>query len=588
MGREPLFAGHRDGTPLVGLIADSGLLTRVAVGAGVDFLLALSAGYYRNQGSSPQAPYLPFANSNDVTEALLREQILLKAGTTPTFAGLLAGDPTQPLAQRLERLRSWQVRGVLNYPSVTGVDGVMRDIFEEEGCTIDAELDLLHQAQEHGLAALAFVGPDLDAAARFAASGADALILTVGLTRDFEDIHERRDRLQHAIHHLSGLLDAVRRVNADVPCLVFGGPITQPEDLEQVFRQLPFDGFVGGSVFGRLPIESGVTAAIRRFKSVTPRLADERADTLGPLIGATPAMRHLFRLIERAAAFDLNVCIEGESGVGKELVATQIHRLSRRAHGPLVTLNCGAIPETLLESELFGHEKGAFTGADRKRLGKFELANGGTLFLDEVGDLSPRGQVALLRAIQQREIVRVGGNAPISIDHRILAASNQPLARLVDQGRFRADLYYRLNNLTLVVPALRERPDDLARLVPPILARLSVQMDRTIADLSPRFYDKLRRHAWPGNVRELQHVIAQAALLEDGPVLEGRHFHPLTPASGVASAPRVLPVEIAADVREARRQKIRQALVDAGGNNSKAAALLGVTRKTLYAWLREL
>jgi two-component system response regulator HydG len=196
-----------------------------------------------------------------------------------------------------------------------------------------------------------------------------------------------------------------------------------------------------------------------------------------------------------------------------------------------------------------------------------------------------RGQVALLRAIQQREIVRVGGESAIAIDNRILAASNQPLTRLVEQGRFRADLYYRLNNLTLVVPPLRERLDDLPRLIAPILASLGVQMNRGFHDLSPRFHDKLRRHAWPGNVRELQHVIAQAALLEDGPVLEGRHF---SPEAGGPNGKEGVAEQVQADVREARLRRVSEALREAGGNKSQAAAKLGVTRKTLYTWLREL
>jgi two-component system response regulator HydG len=307
---------------------------------------------------------------------------------------------------------------------------------------------------------------------------------------------------------------------------------------------------------------------------------------LGPLLGASEPMRELFRLIERAASADLNVCIEGASGVGKELVATQIHRMSSRSHGPLVTLNCGAIPESLLESELFGHEKGAFTGADHRRLGKFELADHGTLFLDEIGDLSPRGQVALLRAIQQREVTRVGGDALIAVNVRILSASNRSLADLVAEGKFRADLYYRLNNLTLVVPPLRQRLEDLPLLVRPILAALRIQMNRELTELSPRFYQKLERHAWSGNLRELQHVISQAALLEDGPVLEGRHFSPIAAAPLPAKA--ALNEQLTSQVRGRRWERVRQALADAEGNKSRAAVILGVSRKTLYAWLKDL
>ena len=293
--------------------------------------------------------------------------------------------------------------------------------------------------------------------------------------------------------------------------------------------------------------------------------------------------------------------MEGESGVGKELVAIQLHQHNRRAGHPFVTVNCGAIPDGLLESELFGHEKGSFTGADRKRLGKFELAQHGTLFLDEVADLSPHGQVALLRALQQREITRVGGDRPIPLDVRIVAASNQPLQRLVEEGRFRADLYHRLNNITLLVPPLRDRLEDLPILIEDTLARLQVQLGRRLAGVTPRFLEHLRRHLWPGNVRELQHVLTQAALLEDGLFLEGKEFDPVTASrtyqprlplpqahslsrweEGADRSPIQIPSETGF---KNRSEAARRAVAAHGGNKSRAAAALGVTRKTLYAWL---
>ena len=289
-------------------------------------------------------------------------------------------------------------------------------------------------------------------------------------------------------------------------------------------------------------------------------------------------MRRLLGLIDRVAPYDVSVCIDGETGSGKELVATQIHLKSPRAHRPFVTVNCGAIPETLLESELFGHEKGAFTGADRLRLGKFEVADGGTLFLDEVADLSPRGQVALLRALQQREVTRVGASTPRPVDVRIVAASNHPLAGLVEQGRFRADLYYRLNQFLLTVPPLRERPEDLPLLVEHVLEGLRHRLRRPIIGPSRRFLAKLTQHRWPGNVRELQHVLCQAALLEDGEVLEGDHFSP-------TSSPTLPPAGPPASTADLRFEAAREALSRAGGNKSRAAQALGITRKTLYAWL---
>jgi two-component system response regulator HydG len=534
---------------------------------------------------SAAAAFLPFRNSNDATERLARDEILPAAGNVPVYVGFMASDPTKLLETRMKALRDCGARGVMNYPCVSLLDGSLRSIYEEQGCTVEAEIAMLAEARRLGLEAIGFVGAEPDDAEKFAAARLDRLILTPGPTRLLDDNHERRDRLQHAIRQLNATLGRVREIAPTLPCAVFGGPITRAEDLEQVYRQTSFDGFLGGSVFGRYPIEGAVAAAIGRFSAVSRGDVGDGQDGLGPILGATPPMRSLFRLIQRTAACDLNVCIEGESGVGKELVATHIHRLSARAAGALVTVNCGAIPDTLLESELFGHERGAFTGSESRRLGKFEIAHRGTLFLDEVGDLSPRGQVALLRAIQQREITRVGGNASTPVDVRVLSATNRPLAGLVAAGEFRADLYYRLNNLTLNVPPLRDRADDIPLLVAPLLSTLRHQMNRPQLDLSPAFAEKLRLHHWPGNLRELQHVLAQSALLEDGPVLSGNHFHPTSEGEGPSL--HSLSTALAVDARNDRKERVFQALRASGGNKSRAAARLGISRKTLYAWMNE-
>lgn len=578
-----------DRSPRIGVVADSGQLGRLAADNGADFLISLSAAEFRQQGVSTLSAFLPYRNSNDSATRLAIDH-LLAVGGCPVFVGLMPRDPTCDLADRLKLLRSRGVTGIVNYPSVTLIDGNLRSIYEEAGCTIEAELELLAEARDCGLQTFGFVAADPAVAQRFAATPLDGLIVSLGVTRELEDIVERRDRVDRAIRQLNEVATAIHRVCADLPCLAFGGPITTADDLEVLLRQEEYDGFVGGSVFSRLPVEKGVGAAVRRFKSVRTTRHGESPAGLGPLIGASPAMRSLYQLIERAALYDLNVCIEGESGTGKELVATEIHRLSRRQHGPLVTLNCGAIPDSLLESELFGHEKGAFTGAERRRLGKFELADGGILFLDEVGDLSPRGQVALLRAIQQREVTRVGGETPIEVDCRIVCATNQPLEALVAAGRFRQDLFYRLNHLTLAVPALRDRTDDIPLLVEPILAALRIGMHREVTGLTPAFLDKLQRHSWPGNVRELQHVIHQATFLEDGPTLSGRSFRPIPfdPSSptGLVGAGAAASPSGRISARPSRLERARRALDAADGNKSRAAATLGISRKTLYQWLR--
>jgi two-component system response regulator HydG len=575
-------------------------VARCAADAGADFLLALNAGMYRNLGHGSLPAFLPFGNSNAQTLRLLREHLLpAAANRIPVVAGALPGDPAHPPASLWRAYRALGIHGVCNWPAAGFLDGSLRAAWERAGRGVAAELGLLRAAQSEGFAAFGFVFTPAEARA-FAEAGIGTLILHLGLTRQLEDVHATRDMLQLNQAALHAMLDAARAGGRRPRCLVFGGAITEPGDLEELLRYCPLDGFAGGSVFERLPVGGILDATVRRFKGALTQSWQGAASQagvegkralpgLGPILGRSPAMQKLFQIIQRVAPFDVSVYIEGESGAGKELVAIQLHQHNRRAAHPFVTVNCGAIPDNLLESELFGHEKGSFTGADRRRLGKFELAQHGTLFLDEVADLSPHGQVALLRALQQREIARVGGERPIPVDVRVVAASNQPLARLVEQGRFRADLYHRLNNVTVRVPPLRERLDDLPLLIEDALSRLQALLGRRISGVTPRFLARLRRHGWPGNVRELHHVLTQAALLEDGLLLEGKDFAP-QPAGSRAPAADPAWSEAAGawgpgEGPKDRRESARRALAAHGGNKSRAAAALGVTRKTFYAWL---
>ena len=572
----------RGDQPIIGVVAGSGLIARAAVAAKADFLMVLNAGLYRTLGSGSLASFMPYGNANRQTELLLREQILPQSNRIPVVAGVFAADPTLDIDTLLRRYKELGVAGVTNWPAVGFVDGKLRAAMEAQGWGTELEIDTLRRARAIGLGSFGFV-LSRDEAQRFALH-CDAMILDLGLTQRIDDIHHRADQVHHAIARLNGMLEAVASTGRRPLQLAFGGPVTTAEDVEQLMLHTDVDGFAGGSVFERLPVRSIVETTVRRFKSVTCRSrSQEQAERRGELIGRSPAMIQLFASIEKVAPHDVNVCIHGETGSGKELVAVHLHRLSRRARGPMVTLNCGAIPDGLLESELFGHEKGAFTGADRRRLGKFELAHHGTLFLDEIADLSPRGQVALLRAIQAGEVTRIGGEHRLDLDVRIIAASHQDLERLVREGRFREDLYYRLNQITLHVPPLRDRIEDLPLLVRAILARLSVQLNRELAGVSDEFLARLGAYTWPGNVRQLEHVICRSAILEGGPILYGLEWNP-APAVGTGSKS---PPQLQRGRRHPDRFRAAgQALAQAHGNKRKAAALLGISRKTLYTWLR--
>jgi two-component system nitrogen regulation response regulator GlnG len=317
------------------------------------------------------------------------------------------------------------------------------------------------------------------------------------------------------------------------------------------------------------------------------------------LVGRSPAMQDVYKAIGRVAPQDVTVLILGETGTGKELVARAIYNYSRRAAAPFLAINCAAIPESLLESELFGHEKGAFTGADQKRIGKFEQCSGGTLFLDEVGDMTPLTQTKILRVLQEQEFERVGGGETVKTNVRLLAATNRNLETLVANGQLRLDLFYRLNVIAIKLPPLRERTGDLPILIDHFLKRFCRELGKEAHGLAPETLAILQRHAWPGNLRELQSVLKHALVQANGPVLEPEFLpEPLASSRGDAAA---MPVPPASDWDRFIEERLRagtqnlyaewQALTDrrllirvlqqAGGNLSQAAKTLGIHRATL-------
>ncbi len=310
------------------------------------------------------------------------------------------------------------------------------------------------------------------------------------------------------------------------------------------------------------------------------------------IVGQSPAMRRLFDTIDKVADTDVTVLIRGASGTGKELVANALHYRSPRRTKPLVKMNCAALSQELVESELFGHEKGAFTGAIARREGKFEAADGGTLFLDEVGDMPLETQAKLLRAIQEKEFERVGGNAPIRVDVRLIAATNQDLETAVRAGRFREDLYYRLRVVELLIPPLAERRDDIPLLVEHFLKEAAGRFNRDPKPLAADALGACLTHEWRGNVRELRSAVEQALLLAPGPEITPADLFGRAPAADGAEAAGPLP----ASFREAKermvesfeRDFLRQALRRHGGNITKAAEEVGMHRQNLQQKMREL
>jgi DNA-binding NtrC family response regulator len=306
---------------------------------------------------------------------------------------------------------------------------------------------------------------------------------------------------------------------------------------------------------------------------------------LGSLLGKSAVMRDVLDLSEKVAATDATVLLRGESGTGKSLLARGIHDASARCDGPFVIVNCGALPESLLESELFGHEKGAFTGAVATKRGRFVTAEGGTILLDEIGDMSAALQVKLLHVLEDKEFYAVGSDKPISVNVRVIAATNRNLEEAMAEGQFREDLFYRLNVFPIPVPPLRSRREDLPMLLDHFLSRLG----HTFADLTPRAREALFAYSFPGNVRELENMVERAAILAGPGAIDRQHFPALSENAPVALSSDRAPVlkipEEGLSLVALEKELIQQALEVAGGNKSQAARLLGLTRRTLYSRL---
>ena len=323
--------------------------------------------------------------------------------------------------------------------------------------------------------------------------------------------------------------------------------------------------------------------ALRDVASLRHQLQEH--GRFGPMVGNAPALRSVYRVIEQAAPTAASVLVYGESGTGKELVAKTIHQLSGRSKHPFIAINCAAIPESLLENELFGHERGAFTGAVERRPGCFELAHTGTLFLDEIAEVAPGIQAKLLRVLQERTVRRLGGQKEQVVDVRLIAATNVDPAKAVQQGKLREDLYYRINVIAICVPPLRERVDDIPLLVHTFMAEFNERNGRSVHAIAPDAIRLLQRYSWPGNIRELRNVIERAVILSPGEFIEAAHL----PAD--LSGPPPPSVQSAGltagmTVEEAERKLIELTLAHTNDNKTRAAEILGVTVKTLHNKLK--
>ncbi|MBZ6571710.1 sigma-54-dependent response regulator transcription factor ZraR [Klebsiella sp. JL973] len=374
-------------------------------------------------------------------------------------------------------------------------------------------------------------------------------------------------------------LKEIKTFNPSIPVLIMTA-YSSVDTAVEALKSGALDYLIKPLDFDKL--QQTLSEALAHTRLSESPLAEPPAAQFG-MVGDSPAMRALLNNITLVAPSDATVLIHGESGTGKELVARALHASSARSRRPLVILNCAALNESLLESELFGHEKGAFTGADKRREGRFVEADGGTLFLDEIGDISPLMQVRLLRAIQEREVQRVGSNQTLSVDVRLIAATHRDLAEEVSAGRFRQDLYYRLNVVTIDMPPLRHRREDIPQLARYFLQRYAERNRKAVQGFTPQAMDLLIHYAWPGNIRELENAVERAVVLLTGEYISERELPLAIAGTPVADAPHgddsIQPLV------EVEKEAILAALERTGGNKTEAARRLGITRKTLLAKL---
>ncbi|HEV3338841.1 MAG TPA: sigma-54 dependent transcriptional regulator [Pirellulales bacterium] len=409
----------------------------------------------------------------------------------------------------------------------------------------------------------------------------------------------------------SGLetLRDLRQIDARIP-VIFVTVVRSADSAIEAMRHGAYDYLLKPIDLQKLDRVINEALKVSRLMREPAVLAETPPDEELPgevIIGCCPRMQEAYKAIGRVADHSFPVLITGESGTGKELVARAIYQHGPRAKAPFLALNCAAIPENLLESELFGHEKGAFTGADRRRIGKFEQCSGGTLFLDEIGDMPPATQSKMLRVLQEQTFERVGGNETISTDVRLIAATHRDLKAWSEEGKFRPDLYYRLSVFTIHLPALRERSDDQPLLIQHYVRRFSRELGRDVRQVAPEAMTRLRGYSWPGNIRELQSVLKQALLQANGAVLLPAFLPEPVAGAGVVAPPPTTAAEpgvetfvirqrIDSDVRDLYAETHRQVdrlllarvLEHTRGNLQQAALLLGIARQTLRTKLRDL
>nr|WP_320026519.1 phosphoenolpyruvate hydrolase family protein [uncultured Acetobacterium sp.] len=580
--------------PVIGVAVGSGLFAKQAIKGGADLLLALSAGRFRAAGIPSIGCMMAFSNSNELVFDFSSREILPKLKDKAVICGINATDPNYTHEELIQKVRELGFSGVNNFPTIGLVDGQFREWLEEKGLGYDHEIEFMKKAVAANLFTIAFVFDEKQARS-MTKVGVDMVCAHFGWTRGGEKSGKVFSSINECLELTERIFGAVDEINPRTYKMIYGGPINSPEDAYYFYKNSQTIGYIGGSSFERIPTELAISETTDKFKNYyklkqeNKHLKKELLKKRGfdEIVGQSLIMQDMYELINKVADKDVNVLIQGESGTGKELVAKALHFNSKRCLGPLIKVNCAALPPNLLESELFGHEKGAFTGADKRRLGKFELANHGTLFLDEIGEMDVDLQSKVLRIIQQQEFERVGGEKTIFVDVRIVCATNVDLKQAVADNRFREDLYYRLNVVEINTPPLRRHTEDVPLLCNRFLEEFKIKYQLEEKRLAPDAMAYLMECPWPGNVRELKHVLERAVILSEGKyirrtdlVVEDFHISPEKQKEDPVSQNKS---ELLANSKDHLESNyIMEVLEACQWNRTEAANRMGISRRTLY------
>lgn len=579
--------------PLLGVAVGSGITGRYAEKGGADFLMVLNAGIFRMAGVSSTAALLPYYNANKLVMEVGKKRILPAINNIPVIFGMCGTDTTIDRFNYLDKIEKAGFAGITNYPSVGIVNGILKNHLEENNLSYKCEVEIIAEAVRRDLFTVAFVF-DEQQAIQMAQVNPDIICINFGWTKGGEQAPEKDFTLEQAVNKTNNIYNSLRRIDSNTIVMVYGGPINSPEAANYLFKKTNILGYIGGSVFERIPLEKEIVKTTRQYKMFTSvkksnskRLRQElrKQKSFGRLIGKSKPMQHVYSIIDQIADKKVNVLITGESGTGKELVARAIHYYGEFSDAPFVPINTASIPYNLLESELFGHEKGSYTGAYKDKKGKFEIADGGTLFLDEIADMPKGLQAKILRAIEESQVQKVGAEDTFNVDLRIIAATNKNLKSLVEKDNFREDLFYRLNVVHIELPPLRERKEDIPLLISEFIKENNEKYGGDIQDVTQAFFDAIVQYDWPGNIRELKNVIERAYVLNDDNVnfltsetlpahLKGNSYSlddELTKNNGDLK-----------DRLNILEQKIIKETLDVNDFNiSRSAEELNITRKTL-------